>query len=167
MLVGTFSLNQWVEFYLNNTINLRPLTLCHVIPTKWRSYRGHGYCEVTSPNVYLGILWYALQAFQRSIFSNLFARRQQRCGLWLPVLKQFVYLFNWEATVCVRCCMVFCRRNRSLRWRSQRAIRCAGRQIRPPEAIRQPETRNGPANDPVCSSIAPIHALRCHSSAKS
>ena len=102
MLVGTFSLNQWVEFYLNNTINLRPLTLCHVIPTKWRSYRGHGYCEVISPYVYLGILWYALQAFQRSIFSNLFARRQQRCGLWLPVLKQFVYLFNWEATVCVR-----------------------------------------------------------------
>jgi len=31
-------MNQLIECYLNNTINLRPLahTSCHVIPTKWR-----------------------------------------------------------------------------------------------------------------------------------
>ena len=54
MLVLTFFSNQLIEFYLNNTINFRPLTphICHVIPTKWRSYRGHRYCDITSPYVY-------------------------------------------------------------------------------------------------------------------
>ena len=27
-------------------------TLCYVIPTKWRSYRDHRVCDVTSPYVY-------------------------------------------------------------------------------------------------------------------
>jgi len=47
-------INQQIECYLNNTVNLRPLTphICHVIPTKWRSYRGHRFCDVISPYVY-------------------------------------------------------------------------------------------------------------------
>ena len=50
-----FFINQRIEFYLNNAINLRLLlhTLCHVIPTKWRSYRGHRLCDATSPHVLL------------------------------------------------------------------------------------------------------------------
>jgi len=50
-----FFINQRIEFYLNNAINLRLLlhTLCHVIPTKWRSYRGHRLCDATSPRVLL------------------------------------------------------------------------------------------------------------------
>ena len=46
-------LNQLIQFYLNNTIDLRHLTqrirLYHVIPTKWRSYRDHRLCDVTAP----------------------------------------------------------------------------------------------------------------------
>jgi len=39
-----------IEFYLNNTTNLRPLTL-HVIPTKWQSYLGYRFRDVTSSYV--------------------------------------------------------------------------------------------------------------------
>ena len=41
------SLNQLIQFYLNNTQNFRPLThrLFRVIPTKWRSYREHRLCH--------------------------------------------------------------------------------------------------------------------------
>jgi len=49
-------MNQRIEFRVNNTTNLRPFTphintLCHTIPTKWRSYRGHRFCDVTLPYV--------------------------------------------------------------------------------------------------------------------
>ena len=35
-------INRQIDCYLNNRINLRPLTphISHVIPTKWRQYRG-------------------------------------------------------------------------------------------------------------------------------
>ena len=43
--------NQRIEYYWNNTINFSPLNFTHyvrqVIPTKWRSYRGHKFCDVT------------------------------------------------------------------------------------------------------------------------
>ena len=45
-------INQRIECCLDNTINLRPLTahiMCRVIPTTWRSYRGHSLCDVTAP----------------------------------------------------------------------------------------------------------------------
>ena len=45
---------QRTECCLNNAIHLRPLIryiMPHVIPTKWRSYRGHRFCDVTSPHV--------------------------------------------------------------------------------------------------------------------
>ena len=43
-------MNQRIECYLNITINLRHLTLqlCYVIPTKWRLYCGHRFCDVTT-----------------------------------------------------------------------------------------------------------------------
>ena len=43
-------LNQLIPFYMNNTLNLRPLThtLYRVIPTKWRSYRDHRLRDVTT-----------------------------------------------------------------------------------------------------------------------
>ena len=54
--MGISKKNQRYEFYPNNTINLRPLAphhaSCYVIPTKWRSYRGHRFCDVTPPYVY-------------------------------------------------------------------------------------------------------------------
>ena len=48
-------INRQIESYLNDMINLRPLTrphISHVIPTIWRSYRGHRFCDVTFPYVY-------------------------------------------------------------------------------------------------------------------
>jgi len=42
------SLNQLIQFYLNNTLNLRPLTP----QIKNYSYREHRLCDVTSPCVY-------------------------------------------------------------------------------------------------------------------
>jgi len=45
---------QRTECCLNNTIHLRRLIryiMPYVIPTKWRSYRGHRFCDVTSPCV--------------------------------------------------------------------------------------------------------------------
>jgi len=39
-------LNKLIRFYLNNTINLRHLS------KKWRSYRDHRLCDVTSPCAY-------------------------------------------------------------------------------------------------------------------
>ena len=54
MIIRTFFINQRIEFYTNNTITLRPLThaLCHVIPTKWRPYRGCIFCDVISPYIF-------------------------------------------------------------------------------------------------------------------
>ena len=49
-------INQRIEFYLNNTINIRPLTP-HIMPFyahKMASYSRHWYCDVTSPYVYEG-----------------------------------------------------------------------------------------------------------------
>jgi len=62
-------INQRIECCLNNTINLRPLTPhimpCYSLPTKWRSYRGHRFCDVTSPYVYDFILRIGDIVFQR------------------------------------------------------------------------------------------------------
>jgi len=46
-------INQRIEYYLNNTITLRPLSphIMPVIPTRWRSYRGRIFCDVISPCV--------------------------------------------------------------------------------------------------------------------
>jgi len=30
-----------------------PLSSTHVIPTKWRSYRGHRFCDVTLPHMHV------------------------------------------------------------------------------------------------------------------
>jgi len=48
-------INQWIQCYWNNTINLCPLT-AHSMPRYtiiWRSYRGRRFCDVTSPYVYM------------------------------------------------------------------------------------------------------------------
>jgi len=51
--------NRLIKFCLNNAVNLRHLaphiTLCvmHVTLTKWRSYRDHVLCDVTSPYEYI------------------------------------------------------------------------------------------------------------------
>jgi len=51
IMVTDIFINQRIECYVNNTINLRPLTphIMPCYPTKWRSCRGHRFCDVTSP----------------------------------------------------------------------------------------------------------------------
>ena len=49
-------LNKPIQFYLNDTANLFAIclnALYGVIPTKWRSYRDQGLCDVSSPYVYV------------------------------------------------------------------------------------------------------------------
>jgi len=45
-------LNKLIQFYLNDTTDLRHLTQrivsCYTVPTKWRSCRDHRLCDVTS-----------------------------------------------------------------------------------------------------------------------
>jgi len=50
MITQIFPCEQLIEFYSNNTIDLRPqlYPLCHVVPTKWRTYRDHRLRDVTS-----------------------------------------------------------------------------------------------------------------------
>ena len=47
-----------IQYYLNNAINLRPLTpnimSCHA--TEWRSFCDHRFCDVTSPDVQCGVV---------------------------------------------------------------------------------------------------------------
>jgi len=49
-------LDQLIQFYLNNTLNLRPLNYTNYLSCyarkKWRSYREHTLCDVISPSVY-------------------------------------------------------------------------------------------------------------------
>jgi len=47
-------LNYLIKVYPNDMVNLHKLTphiVCQVIPTKWRSYRDHRFCDDTSPYV--------------------------------------------------------------------------------------------------------------------
>jgi len=39
------------DIFMNQRITIL-YTFCHVIPTKWRSYRGHKFCDVALPYVY-------------------------------------------------------------------------------------------------------------------
>ena len=53
MIRWTFFLKYLVKFYLNNTVNLHPLTP-HITPSythKMRTYRDHWFCDVISPYV--------------------------------------------------------------------------------------------------------------------
>ena len=69
-------INQRIECYLDNTIKLRNFR--HVIPTKWRSYRGRIFCDVTSPRVYnAGVRLASLYmdtALRRSNYAVTFAK---------------------------------------------------------------------------------------------
>jgi len=67
-------LNRVIQFYLNNTINLRHLSqriisLYIGLPTKWRSYRDHRLCDITSSYI-LGTGARASLDFLQFIFAN-------------------------------------------------------------------------------------------------
>jgi len=67
-------LNRVIQFYSNNTINLRHLSqriisLYIGLPTKWRSYRDHRLCDITSPYI-LGTGARASLDFLQFIFAN-------------------------------------------------------------------------------------------------
>jgi len=48
-IIQTFYINQRIECYFNNTINLRLLTA--LVPTKWRSYLDHRFYDVILSSV--------------------------------------------------------------------------------------------------------------------
>jgi len=64
IIIIDISLNKLIQFYSNNTLNVRLLTLqitlCLIIPTKWRSCREHRLCDVTSPYMYEWQTWGAV-----------------------------------------------------------------------------------------------------------
>jgi len=85
-------INQRIECCLNNTIHFRPLTphICgpHVIPTKWRSCRGHRFCDVASPYAYKELetaLWNAINTlvkmYTRPHQSATHAMLTSRCSI--------------------------------------------------------------------------------------
>ena len=88
-------MDKLVQFYLNNTINLRHLTQriisCHT--HKWRSYRDHRLCDVTSTYVFVYSRRAKTTAVVRSVEPVLlsFPIRSVNCLLFLLLYRLLHY----------------------------------------------------------------------------